>query len=532
MGGSFFGLNVAVNGLFAAQRNLDVINHNLNNINTTGYSRQQAVQTAARPMSLSDGTGMLGTGAEVTGVTRVRDEFLDYKYWNESTINGEWGAKKEILSEIETTFGEPSSSDSTSSGFTQVMNDFYDALQELSKNPSDGAARSNVKETGVTLAKYFNNLSIQFENLQEDVNGRIKTGVAEVNSIAEQIGQLNKQIYNYELDGNTANDLRDQRTVLVDRLSKLINIDANEVVTDKLPNGQDDKHFVVTVSGKALVDHFDVSELDLVQRQDKLNPDADAEGLYDIQWKDGNSLEIKSGQLKGYLDVRDGNAKENGSPDFKGIPFYVDQLNTFVRTFAQAFNEGYIGASSTGGGTVNGYGLDGTQKERFFTMLDSEGNSMTSSEFIDPTITLKADIEAKYDNITAKNFAVNEDILDDPGKIAASSALDEVGNADVINGLIDMRQNTQMFVTGTPEDFMKSLIANLGVDSQQAQNLSEGYANITKQVDSQRSSVSGVSSDEELANLIRYQHTYNSCAKMIQTMQKIYDTLVNDLGVG
>jgi len=104
---SFFGLNIAVRGLFSAQRNLDTVNHNLNNINTPGYSRQQAIQVAARPMALADRTGMMGTGSDVISVRRIRDEYLDFKYWSENVSNGEWKAKKEVLADIEVTFNEP-----------------------------------------------------------------------------------------------------------------------------------------------------------------------------------------------------------------------------------------------------------------------------------------------------------------------------------------------------------------------------------------------------------------------------------------
>ncbi|MFY9567989.1 MAG: flagellar hook-associated protein FlgK, partial [Acetivibrionales bacterium] len=207
MAESFFGLNIAVRGLFSAQRSLDITNHNLNNINTPGYSRQQAVQVASRPMALADGTGMMGTGSDVIGVKRIRDEYLDFKFWSENLSYGEWSVKNQVLADLEVMFNEPSDS-----GFTTIMSDFFDSLQELSKDPSSAAVRSLVKQRGVTLAKFFNNLATNLEELQKDINYRIQTKVEEVNSLAVQIQQLNRQIYITELGGNTANDMRDQRT--------------------------------------------------------------------------------------------------------------------------------------------------------------------------------------------------------------------------------------------------------------------------------------------------------------------------------
>ena len=264
------------------------------------------------------------------------------------------------------------------------MSDFYDSLQELAKDPSSAAVRALVKRRGETLAKFFNSMAIHFEELQKDINYRIQTKVEEINSYATQIQQLNRQIYITELDGNTANDMRDQRTLLVDKLSRLINIEANEIVAGHLPDGREDKHFVITISGKALVDHFSISKLALIQRDAsrKVNFE-DVDNLYDVRWEDGNQLKIKSGELRGYLDVRDGNEGSSGgpngivSPNYKGIPYYQKKLNEFVRTFARAFNEGYLDTDNTKGFSIGdtfgtghahgyGYGPAATDGIRFY----------------------------------------------------------------------------------------------------------------------------------------------------------------------
>jgi len=499
MSESFFGLNISVRGLYTAQKSLDVVNHNLSNASTPGYSRQQAIQTASRPMALYDGTGMMGTGSDVTGVNRVRDEYLDFKYWSENITLGEWSAKKEVLSDVEATFNEPSDS-----GFTTIMNDFYSSLQELAKDPSSSAVRTLVREKGVTLAKYFNSTAANLEKMQTDVNYRVKTKVEEVNSYASQITQLNRQIYISELDGSSANDLRDQRTLLVDKLSTVVNIDASEVTVGKLPDGRDDKHFVITISGKALVDHFETSKLAVVQRDaaHQVNSE-DAQNLYQVQWADGNSLDIKSGELRGYLDVRDGNEGGTGSngiasPNFKGIPYYQKKLNEFVRTFARAFNEGYIDSNgdrtvdSDLSGHADGVGLNGKSGIRFFTMTGANNAAISSADFIGGANTTSGIFNC-YDNVTAKNFSVSSDVQTDFNSISTADAAGEDGNINVLNSLLGLRQNDKMFSEGAPEDFMKSLVASLGVDSQQAQNYTTNQTSIVKQITNRRMSDSGVS---------------------------------------
>lgn len=541
MAESFFGLNVAVRGLFSAQRSLDTVNHNLNNINTPGYSRQQSVQVASRPMALADGTGMMGTGSDVTSVKRIRDEYLDFKYWSENLSMGEWSAKKEVLSDIEVTFNEPSNS-----GFNTIMSDFFSSMQELAKDPSSAATRSLVKQRGVTLAKYFNSMATHFEELQKDVNYKIQTKVEEVNSYAVQIQQLNRQIYISELDGNVANDMRDQRTLLVDKLSDIINIDANEVVAGHLPDGREDKHFVLTISGKALVDHFAISKLALIQRDGlhKVNSE-DIGNLYEIKWADGNALKVKGGELRGYLDTRDGNEGAVGpngitSPNYKGIPFYQKKLNEFVQTFARAFNEGYIdtdgdknfsAGDTVGIGHADGYGYNtATTGIRFFTMTATEKQPVSSADFLNGAAT-DAAIYSRYSNITAKNFSVSSDIINNYNLISTSDTTGEAGNIEVINQMLGYRRNSDMFSEGAPEDFMKSLVATLGIDAQQAGNYEDNQKIVVNQIINRRLSDSGVSIDEEMTNLVKFQHAYNASAKMIQTMSEVYDTLINKLFV-
>lgn len=538
---SFFGFNIAVSGLYTAQRNLNTVSHNISNASTTGYSKQQAIQTASKPLNTYDSTGMIGTGSEVTGVERIRDTYLDFKYWSENIANGEWSKKSQLLSGIETTFNEPSNS-----GFTKIMDGFYSSLQELAKDPSSSAVRALVRENGVTLANYFNSAATNFEQLQEDINDQVKINVEQINSLASQVQSLNKQIYNFELTGGTANDLRDSRTVLVDQLSKLVNINASEVSYGKLPNGEEDVHFVITVGGNTLVDHFSSNKLVLEQRKDRLNSE-DVPNLYDVKWDSGNRLVLTGGELKGLMDVRDG--KDGADPDYKGVPYYQSKLNEFVRTFAMAFNEGYVTEAGTlvdKVGHVDGHGIDtdttgpaiATKGVRFFTMFGEGDTPISGDELIDGAVatgTSGTDLDpvvAKYQKITAKNFTVSSDVMDNPNAIATTDVSGENGNTKVLNELLKIRSNSSLFTEGAPEDFVKSLIATLGIDAQQANTFSDSQDTVVRQIDNRRMSVSGVELNEELTNMVRYQQAYKSAAKMLNTMSEVYDTLINRLGVG
>jgi len=535
---TFFGLDIATRGLYTAQRGLTNVNHNVDNINTPGYSRQVLEQRASRPLLMTNGTGMLGTGSEITGVKRMRDEYLDTKYRSEAQYLGEWYVKHTLLEELQVMYNEPSDS-----GFNTVLNEFYNSLQQLSTDPSSPASRAALKEKSVMLTKYFNSVAAHFEYLQNDINEIVYAKVQEVNSLADQIAKLNQQIYNYEVSGNAANDLRDQRGYLVDKLSKIVNIEAYEINCGKLPSGRDDMRFVVAISGKALVDHNNVSHLSVTQRETKLNKE-DIPNLYEIGWKDGNQLTIRSGELKGYLDVRDGNDGLNGSSDFRGIPYYQRKMNDFVRVFARTFNEGIIDTDGDGElddvlGHVDGYKLNSQEGDspagiRFFTMFDEYGRPMSSEDFAaaggsDPD---NPDYDAMYRQITAKNFSISSEIYDDPtNNICISGAAEEVGNIDVLRSLIDLRHNTYMFNEGSPEDYVKTIISCMGVDGQLATHYLNNQTVLTNQIENRRQSISGVSVNEEMGNLVRYQHAYKAAAKMIQTYSELLDILVNRLGV-
>lgn len=535
---TFFGLDIATRGLYTAQRGLTNVNHNVDNINTPGYSRQVLEQRAARPILMTDGTGMLGTGAEVIGINRMRDEYLDTKYRSEAQHFGEWYVKNTLLEELQAMYNEPSDS-----GFNTVLNEFYNSLQQLSTDPSSPASRAAVKEKAVMVTKYFNSVAEHFEYLQNDINEIVFAKVQEVNSLADQIAKLNQQIYNYEVTGNTANDLRDQRGYLVDKLSKIVNIDAYEVNYGKLPNGRDDMRFVVAISGKALVDHTGVTHLSVAQRETKLNEE-DIPNLYEIGWADGNKVTIKSGELKGYLDVRDGNDGLNGSNDFRGIPYYQRKMNDFVRVFARTFNEGIIDTDGDGvldkvNGHVDGYKLNSEAGDpasgiRFFTMFDEYGKPMSSETFAEAggNAPSNLDYDAMYGQITAKNFSISQEIYENPtNNISTMGAAGEVGNIDVLKSIIGLRHNTYMFNEGSPEDYVKTIISSMGVDGQQATHYLNNQITLTNQIDNRRQSISGVSINEEMGNLVRYQHAYNAAAKMIQTYSELLDVLVNRLGI-
>lgn len=555
---TFFGLNISRSGLFTSQRALYVTGHNIANANTPGYTRQRLEMQASTPTKLPNGKGMLGTGVDTIHVRNIRDEFLDFKYRSENQAFGEWNVRSEVLQNIQAIMNEPSTS-----GIRTVMDEFYASLQQLSStsNASNLTVRALVRERGVALSKALNQMGTQLEKTQKDLDFAVRTTVDEINNIADQVSKLNKQIYIYELDGNNANDLRDQRNLLIDKLSGLINIDAFEDNQGKVN---------ILVNGKALVAHDRTSELKAVTRDEKLNG-VDVPGLCDVVWKDGSTFSIRGGELKGLLDARD-----NASGSEKGVPYYMEQLNHFAKTFAAEFNmihrQGYGLDGSTGvdffemGGNKFvditsslvtklaastgltedevkeslGKGELGQEVSQIIRQLEKDGSGGLSANGISATgvdyqnISI-VKIDGKYyitPQVTATNIRISDKVDGDLNAIAASTTYaglpGDGGNALKLDNLKD---KATMFDWGKPGDFLKSLISNLGVDTQQAMRFASNQTVLLEQIENKRQSVSGVALDEEMTDMIRFQHAYNANARMISAIDEMLDVIINRMGI-
>ncbi len=507
MASTFTGISISTMGLYASQTSLYTTNNNISNANTEGYSRQVVNQTSSGSLPLNNGSGMIGNGPEVVSVTRVRDEFLDTKYWDERSSLGEWEIKSSTLLEIEGIFGEPSDF-----GINEVMNKFYAALEEASKDPTSSAARAVVLQTGTAVCDYLNNIAQELMNLQQEINSTVDIMVGEVNSLTEQIADLNEQISFLEMNGGSANELRDQRTLRVDELSKIVEIQTKEIKVDTLPNGEPEYKFQITLNGNYLVNDDSSNELETYK--------IDETGYLGICFANtGVSVEPAGGELKAYLDMRDGTGEDG---EYKGIPYCIEQLDEFAQTFAMAFNEGIYGdGNQYYEGHAGGYGLDGSTDIRFLTY-----DNLSSEDFMDSG----SDVNSIYSNISALNISISSDVQNDVNMIAVSSELDQEGNNNNINDLIEICQDPKVFNSGNTEDFINSILITLGTESQSASNKVKGQESIVNQIENQRHSVSSVSIDEEMTNMVMYQQSYTMAAKMISMWDEIYQVTIEELG--
>jgi flagellar hook-associated protein 1 FlgK len=617
MGSTFFGLNIGQTGLYAYQAALDTTAHNIANTETPGYTRQVMGQQAGKALRVNSTYGMAGTGVTVLGVNQLRELYYDEKFWKNSTSYGEYNTKAYYMNEIQNYFNEVSLE-----GFTTTFNSFNSCLQELSKNPANLTVRTQLINYAQSFTEYFNSVSQNLKSIQEECNFDIRNKVDQINSLAKQIATATKQINTIEVNGGTANDLRDQRALLVDELSEIANITVTEQV---IGQGVSLTSYVVKLNGSTLVDGSDFNTLEVRPREQKINQ-TDIDGIYDIYWTNGQHFNQRSstlgGTLQALLEVRDGNnqfylhgradttagdstlrlsgtninsieklnipqqgiitidnidykylgfqvtidevtneytyefelekdiirdsvdaeVRIGESIDYKGIPYYMNQMNEFIRTFAMTFNgihregvnlEGEKGTDVfTAMNKVNGryytFGpIEGSPDEMYYDK--NVFNSRTGSYF--ETTPDSEPMYGSYYLMTAENFMINSDMILDPNLFAASTdVVNGSENNDLTFRLINIKES-KLFKQGTAEAFFQSLVAEVGIDTLKANNFSDNQTNILNIIQNQRLSVSGVDIDEEAMNLVRYQNAYNLSAKVISVMDEIYDKLINYMGV-
>ncbi|MDD2432479.1 MAG: flagellar hook-associated protein FlgK [Clostridia bacterium] len=478
MRSTFSGLNIAYKGLAAQQRALDITGHNVANANTEGYTRQDVIMQASSPLKVLE--GYVGTGVDIVEFRRIKDEFLDIQMRTENKALGEWEVKSNILKKLEVIFNEPSET-----SLRSVMDQFWEAWQVLSRNPEGVATRTTVMQRGITLANTFNHLDAQFSDLQVDINKSIETKVNEINSMARQISDLNDQIIKAEASGKKANDLRDRRDLLLERLSKNVAID---VVEDNLGAVN------VTIGGKFLVSR---TEIATIRFDDNFPDPAEAK----LEWYNSftgasqGPVRLNGGILKGCVEMRD-----------EVIANYQEKTSDLAATIVAEVNALHQA----------GYGLDGNDGRDFFTKIDADAD------------------------FSAKNIRVNQEIIDDLNCLAAASEVgsDPVEGTVVYQGdgsnallLAQLKHKLTIDDVASFDDFYRSTIGQLGIQGQEAFQMVENRISLVEQLINRRESVSGVSLDEEMTNMIRFQHAYTASARVINAMDEMLDVIVNRLGM-
>ena len=341
MPSTFFGLNIAASGLRAANAALNTTANNISNVDTTGYSRQEVTQEASNALRVFAKYGCAGAGVDTIAIERIRDNFYDIKYRDNEAKLGEFDTKAYYMKMIEEYL-----TDDGTTGFKSVFDQIGTTLQEITKNASSTSTKAQFISSLKSLTDYFNNMYGDLQNLQADVNDEIKMRIDSINSIAQDLATVNKQINVIELTGTVANELRDKRDVLIDQLSAIVDVDVIETpIYDSYGNETGATRCIVKIAGgQTLVDQNDYNQLICEARTapEKVNQ-TDVDGLYDIRWDNGLEFGLTNasmgGQLYGLVQMRDGNNGEYFSGTTSNITSAGATSKVTIQTTASYLND-------------------------------------------------------------------------------------------------------------------------------------------------------------------------------------------------
>ena len=308
MASTFGSLEIAKSGMMAYNAALQTTAHNVANIETKGYSKQ-TVNMVSLVGNKTSAT-VQGFGVNVASITRNRNEYYDTKYQRTQSTYNYYQTQSYYLKALQDQICGNVTSDEKSR-LTDAFDDFFSALSNLRGNANNSTIRRQAVTLGETFTDYVQNVATGLQKLQDEANTQVKTCVDQINAYAEKIVALNKQIDTVEAYGGIANDLRDQRSLLIDELSQYCDVETKEIPPD---NGVGENQFYVYINGGTLVDTYKVNALVTKQKDTYVNIN-DITGLYDVSWADGSTFNMHStaigGQLQSCIETRDGNNATN-----------------------------------------------------------------------------------------------------------------------------------------------------------------------------------------------------------------------------
>jgi flagellar hook-associated protein 1 FlgK len=473
--GLFGTLNMANRSLQTQRNATEVAGHNLANVNTPGYSRQRvAIETS---ITIQSDMGPQGTGADAVAIVQLRDKLLDRHIVGETSVRAAYEGRQRALQFAQAALGQAIDRQATGAegaaaasgvggqhGIAEELSALFAAFQSLSTNPTSSAERQVLVIKAQNLATQFNQVARRFDDLRTSLNESISSEVGQANSALADIAQLNDQIITAELGTEAqANDLRDTRQKRIEDLAKLVHID-----TVENSNGGVD----ISIDGVQLVSGRNV--LDTLESFDA----GSGSGQFLVRTVGGGAtLILTGGSLQGTIDARDN--------DLVQLRADIDNLATQLITGINAIHG-------------SGYGLGGTTGEQFFT------------------------------GTNASDITFNQTLANDPSRIQASGVAGAVGDNTVVLQLAQLA-NTRHPGLGN-QTFLENYGQTVSKLGQYLNGLNTQLGNqdiVEQMLLRQRDSVSGVSLDEEMTDLVRFQRAFEASARLITTIDEMLVTVVN-----
>lgn len=575
--GGMTSLYVGVSGLQSSRNAMNTTAHNLSNVHTPGYVRQQAMfsERSYGSVGISATSGMqVGLGVNLEATSRIRDILLDASYRKESGRGGFYEAQQEVVLEIETIVGETEGIQ-----YQKTIEHLWNSMQEIAKRPDDLVARSEF----VMYAEEFLNRSQSIYtgliDYQKNLDTKVTSLVGEINKYGDEINSLNKQIQAIECGVERANDLRDKRDLALDELSKLVKISYNE-----------NENGIVTVKAEGVpfvtessVFHMETAELDGARGSDYLScvwPHLDGQEVFFLEQKISTAANNDIGELKGFLLGRgDYIATYRDIPqttDYDlttqaGKQEYYDAVDKYDREVAQSsvmsmqamldtfvngivtsindiFSPTVTKSFTAADGTVYSdvkvldvencsVGDDGKlPPEELFSRLYTERYIEVEGD--DGTVYYVYNDKNVFDKeslYSIKNLEMNQTIIEDYSKLPLRT---KEGEADMKMGEKLLAAWDVPFAALNPGNITKKTfkqyyneaIYDIGNRGRLYQEISENQVTATTEIEGKRQQIAGVSSEEELTNMIKFQSAYNASSRYINVVSEMLEHLVTSLG--
>jgi flagellar hook-associated protein 1 FlgK len=485
MAGGVGGLfSIARTAIAAQQAAIQVIGQNVANAETDGYSRQRVELTPGIPVQFPFGS--IGTGVQISDVTRARDSMLDATFRRDSAASEGAGVLRDGLSEIESIFGEPSDL-----GLSASLDAFWSAWSDLGNSPGNLTAQNVVRQRGVQVTQLLNNYADRLTQLETSTRDRLISSVSDVNRLTSQIATLNAQITAAESNGNQAPDLRDARDKLADQLSTL---GASRTVMQA--NGT----MSVLIGGMTIVDAANARQLDVrTGPTTSVGIVGDPDPLTQVDGIMGGALSLLNDTIAGVRTQLDGVAKAL----VNGVNFLHES-----------------------GWTAAGDALGGAN------WVPTSGPTGSRVDFFDPAYTTASKITLSFavkQNAGVVASGTSQNAPGDNTLALAMASLRAPNGMAALQAAMGASFGTQIGLsTGTTVGgAYRSLIADVGLKTSAATNTATVYETVASQAETRRQSISGVSVDEELTRMLQHQQAYQAAARLVKAAEEMSQVIID-----
>jgi flagellar hook-associated protein 1 FlgK len=467
--GLFGSLDMGARSLSVQQEEMELSGQNLANVNNPAYAEEQLTVSDSTPLETT--IGEEGTGVQSTGITETRNPFLDSQIQAEASVTGSLTAQQTNLQNAEAYLDEQitNSSSSTSpdspNGLTADLSNLFGSFQNLSTDPGNLSLRQTAVQSAQEVSGQFNQVSSQLSTVQSDLNGAVQSDVASGNQDLNSIATLNQQIVQAQASGGSADQLIDQREQTLESLAGLVNFSTTT---------QADGAVNINIGGVSMVSGGSVAA--------SLQTYTDANGNQQVEAQNAGTnattqLTLTGGSIAGEITARDG-----------ALASLQNGLNTLASQLITQVNSVYS----------TGYDLNGNTGQSLFTGTD------------------------------ASSIGVNANVASDPTQFQAAGTAGAAGDNTVVLALAQLgNQNIAGLANQTFSGSYAQTVANLGNSISSVNDQLNTSQAVTQMLSNQRSSTSGVSTDEEMTNMIQYQKAYEASAELITTLNEMMQTVVS-----